>query len=78
MFSVYDVYYMIDLAPELIDFAKPTLDQIFSDGVAHDAIVVGHGDFIIDPDIQDSSLDRALQMTPVVNDFCTSTIQRWY
>ena len=56
---------MIDLAPELVDFFKPTLDKIFTDGLAHDAVIIGHGDYIIDPDIQDSSLDRAFQMTPV-------------
>ena len=46
---------MIDLAPELVDFFKPTLDKIFTDGLAHDAVIIGHGDYIIDPDIQDSS-----------------------
>ena len=64
--SVYDVYYLIDLSPPFIELVRSTLNQIFVDGVARDAIIIGHGDFKVDPIIQDASLDRALQLTPVI------------
>ena len=39
------------------------IDQIFVDGAAHDAIVVGHGDFRYD---DDEVPDRTLQLIPVI------------
>ena len=40
------------------------------DGVAHDAIIIGHGDWIVDPVTQDAQVDRNLQLTPVnIKDF---------
>jgi hypothetical protein len=35
-------------------------------GVAHDAIIIGHGDWKFNPDTQDASFDRQLQLTLVI------------
>ncbi len=61
----YDVYFMIDLAPLDIDYLKNDINQIFTEGVAHDAIIIGHGDWKFNPLTQDAFLDRQLQLTLV-------------
>jgi hypothetical protein len=48
-----------------IDLMRNELNQVFTEGVAHDAIIVGHGDWRIDPVAQHASVDRQLQLTPV-------------
>ena len=45
------------------------------DGVAHDAIIIGHGDWIVDPVTQDAQVDRSLQLTPVnIIDFISGLV----
>ena len=58
---VYDVYYVLDLSPDSAEMIQGSLDRIFVDGVAHDAILVGHGDWK-----DDEGFDRTLQLTPAV------------
>ena len=60
---IYDVYYVLDLYPKLAEQYMDVIDQIFVDGAAHDAIVVGHGDFRYD---DDEVPDRTLQLIPVI------------
>ena len=56
---VYDVYYVLDLSPTFVEKLRKELHQVFTEGVAHDAIVIGHGDWR--PDYY----DRTYQLTPV-------------
>ena len=61
---VYDVFYFIDLSPQYPEFVADSLNRIFVDGIAHDAVIVGHGDWRLDQ-TGISVFDRALQLTPV-------------
>ena len=61
---VYDVFYLIDLSPDYIELVRDGFNKIFADGVAHDAVIVGHGDWVVDQTGL-SIIDRALQLTPV-------------
>ena len=61
----YDVYYFLDLSPEVAGAYFNELNKVFTDGAAHDAVIVGHGDYKIDPATNDPTTDRINQLTPV-------------
>ncbi len=58
---------MIDLSPLYIELMRNEINQIFLDGVAHDAIVIGYGDWKPDPVTQNNIKDRMIQLTPVTS-----------
>ncbi len=43
------------------------LNRIFTEGGAHDAIIIGHGDYRLDPVTKDPTVDRIIQLTPVLS-----------
>jgi len=61
----YDVYYFIDLSIDYIQLFSQELDKVFRIGAAHDSIVIGHGDYRLDPITKDPLVDRIIQLTPV-------------
>jgi hypothetical protein len=44
------------------------LNRIFTEGGAHDAIIIGHGDYRLDPVTKDPTVDRIIQLTPVLSE----------
>ena len=59
------MYYFLDLSPEYAEVFGNELNRIFTDGGAHDSIIIGHGDYRIDPVTKDPTVDRIVQLTPV-------------
>ena len=60
------MYYFLDLSPEFAEPYLNELNKVFTDGAAHDAVIVGYGDYRIDPTTNDPMTDRINQLTPVI------------